>query len=115
MTNVELIVQEPNGKTCCPFNNCTNNGIISRDFTNGYGPVEYLCRFPEHGLYTFSVKLATPTEIEENPIGIDLMATTVRTTLYTNFGSKLQKEFVNVVQLSRSVRLVKVATIECKM
>ena len=41
-TNVELMVEEPNKETCFAFNNHSKiGGMMSRDFTGGYGPVEY--------------------------------------------------------------------------
>ncbi len=46
MTNIELVVVEPNGDICNPFQNQTKcGGLLSKEFTRGYGPVEYLVIF----------------------------------------------------------------------
>jgi len=39
-TNVELEIIEPNNEICNSFQNCTSGGgMMSRDFSGGYGPV----------------------------------------------------------------------------
>ena len=44
-TNVELVCEEPDGEMCYALkNHSRNGGLLSRDFTGGYGPVEYLVR-----------------------------------------------------------------------
>jgi len=58
MTDVELHVEEPSGEKCFSFHNKTSNGgMLSRDFSHGYGPEEYLIRTAEEGTYTISVRL----------------------------------------------------------
>jgi len=58
MTDVELEVTEPSGEKCTSFNNKTaNHGMMSRNFSHGYGPVEYLMRYAQAGIYHVSVKL----------------------------------------------------------
>ena len=40
--DVSLQVMEPSGEVCSPFHNHTRSGgVLSRDFTSGYGPVVY--------------------------------------------------------------------------
>ena len=40
LSNVELEVIEPNGQVANPFHNLTSNGgMLSKDFTGGYGPI----------------------------------------------------------------------------
>ena len=45
LTDVDLIIVEPSGEECYSYNNHTAiGGMLSRDFTHGYGPEEYLVR-----------------------------------------------------------------------
>jgi len=58
MTDVELHVREPSGERCfCFHNKTTDGGMLSRDFSHGYGPEEYLIRNARSGTYSISVKL----------------------------------------------------------
>eukprot|EP01107_Rhizomastix_libera_P013127 TRINITY_DN3499_c0_g1_i6.p1 TRINITY_DN3499_c0_g1~~TRINITY_DN3499_c0_g1_i6.p1 ORF type:complete len:218 (+),score=93.93 TRINITY_DN3499_c0_g1_i6:960-1613(+) len=58
MTDVEMIVSEPKEEICSVYHNHTTSGaILSREFTGGYGPVEYLVVKPMKGTYIVSLKL----------------------------------------------------------
>jgi len=58
MTDVELEIIEPNGEKCYSFHNKTKSGgMLSRNFTHGYGPQEYLIRSAEPGQYLIGVRL----------------------------------------------------------
>lgn len=51
-TDVDLWVTEPNQEKCMySYKNTTNGGRISNDFTQGYGPEEYLIRKAPKGRY----------------------------------------------------------------
>ena len=51
-TDVDLWVTEPNQEKCMySYKNTTNGGRISNDFTQGYGPEEYLIRKAPKGTY----------------------------------------------------------------
>lgn len=51
-TDVDLWVTEPNQEKCMySYKNTTNGGRISNDFTQGYGPEEYLIRKAPTGRY----------------------------------------------------------------
>jgi uncharacterized protein YfaP (DUF2135 family) len=51
-TDVDLWVTEPNREKCMySYKNTTNGGRISNDFTQGYGPEEYLIRKAPTGRY----------------------------------------------------------------
>ncbi|MFZ9613518.1 MAG: VIT domain-containing protein [Crocinitomicaceae bacterium] len=51
-TDVDLWVTEPDGEKCMYSYPLTNNGgRISNDFTQGYGPEEYMIRHAQHGTY----------------------------------------------------------------
>ena len=52
-TDVDLWVTEPNGEKCMySYKHTTNGGRISNDFTQGYGPEEYVIRKAPRGTYT---------------------------------------------------------------
>ena len=47
MSDIELIVTEPNGEKAYSMNNLTKiGGVVSRNFTSGHGPQEYLVTLP---------------------------------------------------------------------
>ena len=51
-TDIDLWVTEPSGeKAFYEHNRTTIGGLVSRDFTQGYGPEEYLVRRAAHGTY----------------------------------------------------------------
>ncbi|KAH3764444.1 Vault protein inter-alpha-trypsin domain protein [Pelomyxa schiedti] len=58
LADVDLIITEPSGETCYSFNNHTRfGGLLSRNFTGGYGPTEYLIKKAPPGPYNVQVKL----------------------------------------------------------
>ncbi len=58
LCDVELHVLEPSGVCCTPFNNLTPiGGLNGKNFTNGYGPNEYVLRRAISGTYRISAKL----------------------------------------------------------
>ncbi|KAH3714151.1 Vault protein inter-alpha-trypsin domain protein [Pelomyxa schiedti] len=58
MTDVDLIVEDPHGERCYPFQNHTRHGgLLSEDFTRGYGPVEYLIKEALPGPYKIFASL----------------------------------------------------------
>ena len=51
-TDIDLWVSEPDGEKCMySYQNTRNGGRISNDFTQGYGPEEYLIRKAPKGTY----------------------------------------------------------------
>ncbi len=51
-TDIDLWVTEPSGeKAMYNHNRTTIGGLVSRDFTGGYGPEEYMVRKAMHGMY----------------------------------------------------------------
>ena len=58
--DVELHCEEPTGERCNAFHNRTRiGGLLSKDFTGGYGPEEYLIRNAFNGTYLIYAKLST--------------------------------------------------------
>ncbi|KAH3742968.1 YfaP family protein [Pelomyxa schiedti] len=95
MTDVDLHVLEPSGEECTPFHNQTaHGGVMSEDFTRGYGPVEYAIKNAQPGAYgVFASVFYQPTSTKNNPV-------TVCVHVYTNFARPgLQKSTVNTAVL----------------
>jgi len=105
MTDVELLVIEPNGECCYSFNNKTSNkGMVSRNFTNGYGPQEYLVRHAVTGVYIVKVKLFASPETA--------YGTTVLVNIWTDFGRPVkEKESTCFVRLEKAKQVETVARI----
>jgi len=56
-TDIDLHVIEPSGeRVFYGHNRSTIGGLVSRDFTNGYGPEEYLLKKAMHGTYRIKAK-----------------------------------------------------------
>jgi len=108
LTDVDLYIVEPNGEVCYSFcNHSRNGGMMSRDFTEGYGPIEYLLKRAMKGKYLVKVKLFSAANIflsQDNPI-------VARVNIYSNIGSENEKEVITSVRLSQTKSLVEIATI----
>jgi len=104
-TDIELHVIEPTGDTCYSFHNKTKiGGMLSRDFTYGYGPEEYLLHRAIPGEYTIFAKLYSSIH---NP-----RATTVLLSITTNFGRpQHEKTIFTHAILDQPKLLVKIATV----
>eukprot|EP00727_Mastigamoeba_balamuthi_P010403 m51a1_g5986 hypothetical protein (760) ;mRNA; f:261791-271010 len=91
--DVDLHVTEPSGERCTPFSNQTGSrGVMSRDFTEGYGPIEYLARSAGKGKYSVAACLRSL------PPGSKSVVATVH--VYVDYGRQNQKVFVNSVVLA---------------
>eukprot|EP01114_Cavostelium_apophysatum_P023555 TRINITY_DN890_c0_g1_i4.p1 TRINITY_DN890_c0_g1~~TRINITY_DN890_c0_g1_i4.p1 ORF type:complete len:1759 (-),score=363.22 TRINITY_DN890_c0_g1_i4:29-5305(-) len=106
LINVELQCVEWNGDICNSFSNHSRNGgVLSKDFTGGYGPVEYLIRKGHSGKYSFSARLYSP---------ISLLAgsnVSVMVTITTNFGRPNEEERVAFFQLTEAQQRVEFAEV----
>jgi len=106
MVDVELQCVEPGGEICSSMHNRSKaGGILSKDFTAGYGPVEYMIRKARPGEYQFRVHLFSPTF---QTLG---GAITVRTVFYTNCGKLNEEERINIVRLSKPKETIQVGTV----
>eukprot|EP01124_Arcella_intermedia_P021407 TRINITY_DN2998_c0_g1_i4.p1 TRINITY_DN2998_c0_g1~~TRINITY_DN2998_c0_g1_i4.p1 ORF type:complete len:2001 (-),score=648.20 TRINITY_DN2998_c0_g1_i4:83-6085(-) len=106
MTDVELEVVEPSGERCYTFNNkTTSGGMISRNFSHGYGPQEYLLRSAPPGKYTINVKLFSSMS--------KVTGTTVWVWIWTNFAQpKLERRYIHGVRMEKDRTSKQVATIQ---
>jgi len=110
MTNLELSVKEPSpGELCNSFHNHTKlGGMVSRDFTQGYGPQEYLLKKAGKGTYEIYVELFSTT----NPVVLE-RGVTASVKIYTNYGRNSQKEIITTGILKDTRQKMLVALVDC--
>lgn len=85
-TDIDLWVTEPTGeKVYYGHNRSLTGGLVSCDFTGGYGPEEYMVRKARKGKYTIQAHFYGSRSVEV------LGAVTVQADVYTNFGRDGQK------------------------
>jgi tetratricopeptide (TPR) repeat protein len=106
-TDIDLWVIEPSGeKADYSHNRTTIGGLVSDDFTGGYGPEEYMVRRAMPGVYT----------VKANYYGSDavklLGAVTVQMDVFTNFGRENQQRKSVTVRLKEKEETVKIGEIE---
>lgn len=107
LTDIDLHVTEPSGEKAMYNHNLTTiGGIVSRDFTQGYGPEEYCLRKAMHGMY----------KIEANYYGSSaarLMGpVTVQATVITHFGRPNEQRKSLTLRLEDKKETVLVGEIE---
>jgi len=107
MTDIDLHVVEPSGERAFyGHNRTTIGGLVSRDFTQGYGPEEYCLRRATHGTY----------KIEANYFGSQaarLMGpVTVQAEIITHFGRPNEKRKSLTLRLVDQKETVAVGEVE---
>ena len=105
-TDIDLWVTEPSGEVCkYDHNRTTIGGLMSADFTQGYGPEEYCLRRLMPGQY----------KIQANLYGSGLQQiagpTTVQATVITDFGRPTEKRQALTLRLSSASEIVDVGTV----
>lgn len=108
-TDIDLHVKEPSGEEAFYGHNLTTiGGMVSKDFTQGYGPEEYCLRRAMPGVYT----------IETNYFGSrsqKLMGpVTVQATVITHFGRPDEKRESLTLRLSEQKETVEIGKITIK-
>ncbi len=106
LTDVDLWVTEPSGETCIYNHNRTAiGGLLSRDFTQGYGPEEYCLRRTMPGQY----------KIQANYYGSSQTSLvgpcTVHATVITNFARPDEKRETLTLRLDTTKQVVDVGTV----
>ena len=106
-TDIDLWVTEPSGeKAFYGHNRTTIGGLVSRDFTGGYGPEEYMVRRAANGMY----------KIEANYYGSRatrlIGAVTVQVDVFTNFGRRNESHKSLTVRLKEAKETVLIGQIE---
>ncbi|CAA9382923.1 MAG: hypothetical protein AVDCRST_MAG64-778 [uncultured Phycisphaerae bacterium] len=105
-TDIDLWVTEPTGEVCKYDHSRTAiGGLMSDDFTDGYGPEEYCLRRFVPGKY----------KIQANFYGSGLQQlagpTTVQATVITNFGRPNEKRQALTVRLASRQEVVDIGTV----
>ena len=109
LTDVDLWVTEPSGEKCFYGHNRTIiGGMVSRDFTQGYGPEEYCLRRAMPGEYVIQCNYYGSSQISlAGP-------TTVQATVITHFGRPDEKREGLTVRLSKQKDVVDLGKIVLK-
>jgi hypothetical protein len=96
LTDVDLHVFEPTGEHAYYHHNLTQmGGLVSRDFTQGYGPEEYVLRRALPGKYI--VKAHYYGSSQQTVSG----ACTVIVTVFTNYGRKNENKQILTLRLEQ--------------
>lgn len=107
MTDMDLWVMEPSGEKAYYSNPRTRiGGLVSRDFTRGYGPEEYMIRKAKTGSY----------EIKTNFFGSTTQkiagAVTLQVDIFTNYGRDDEKRRSVTLRLKENKETFTVAEVE---
>jgi tetratricopeptide (TPR) repeat protein len=101
--DMDLWVTDPAGEKCFYEHKLTRNGgKISDDFTQGYGPEEFMIRKAIPGEYVVHVNyFGTSSQAVLAPVNLHV-------TFYTNYGSSNQKQQDVVLRLMNAKEVVEV-------
>ena len=107
LTDMDLWVIEPSGEKAFYGNRLTTiGGAVSRDFTDGYGPEEYLLKKGMHGVY----------KIQANYYGSQapslVGAVTLQVEIFTNYGRPNEKRKAITLRLTEKKEVITVGEIE---
>ena len=106
-TDIDLHVIEPSGERAYySHNRTTIGGLVSKDFTRGYGPEEYLVRKAMHGVYTIQAKYYGSSSAKL------LGAVTLRVDIFTDFGGDDEQHRSITLRLKEKKDIVPVGKIE---
>jgi len=107
MTDIDLHVIEPAGEECYYGKKTTTyGGQLSRDFTQGYGPEEYMCRRAPHGKYKIRAKYFASHQ--QSLAG----GTTILLSIFTNYSRKDEQSQMITIRLQTNADIVDVGEIE---
>ncbi|MCX6555726.1 MAG: DUF2135 domain-containing protein, partial [Candidatus Aminicenantes bacterium] len=107
MTDIDLWVTEPTEEKAFYSHNRTSiGGMVSKDFTDGYGPEEYLIHKAKHGVY----------KIEADYYGSHsnrmIGPVTVQVDVFTDWGRPNEKKKSLTLRLVESKEVVTIGEIE---
>jgi len=107
LTDMDLWVIEPSREKAFYSNRMTTiGGAVSRDFTDGYGPEEYLLKKGMHGVY----------KIQSNYYGSRapalVGAVTLQVEIFTNYGRPNEKRKAITLRLTEKQEVITVGEIE---
>ncbi len=106
-TDIDLWVIEPSGEQVdYSHNRSVIGGLISDDFTGGYGPEEYMVRRAMPGVYKIKAHFYGSRSVEL------LGSVTVQADIFTNFGRPSQKRESLTFQLKQKEDVYEMGEIE---
>jgi hypothetical protein len=106
-TDIDLWVTEPSGeKAFYQHNRTTIGGLVSCDFTQGYGPEEYMVRRAAHGMYKINANFygSRSTRL--------LGPVTVQVDVLTNFGRANEQRKSLTLRLTEAKETFRIGEIE---
>ena len=107
MTDIDLWVIEPSGeKVDYSHNRSVIGGLLSNDFTGGYGPEEYMVRRAMPGVYGIKAHYYGSSSVEL------LGSVTVQVDVYTNYGREDQQRQSLTFQLKTTQDVYEIGEIE---
>ncbi len=107
LTDIDLHVIEPTQEEAFYSHNRTSiGGLVSRDFTNGYGPEEYLIRKARPGKYL--VKVNYYGSQAQTLLG----AVTIQVTIFTGYGCENEQKKSVTMRLTDRKEMITVVEVE---
>jgi hypothetical protein len=105
-TDMDLHVIEPSGEEAFYGHNLTTiGGLVSRDFTQGYGPEEYVIHHAMPGVYKIKVKYYGSRQ--QNLMG----PVTVSANVITNYGRSDEKHQLLTLRLTEAKDMMEIGSI----
>lgn len=105
-SDMDLWVTDPYGEKCAYDNTLTHiGGAISRDFTGGYGPEEFLIKQAVNGTYKIQANYYGSTE--QTLIG----PTTIYLDIYTRFSDNKEKKETITLRLTENKEIIDIGQI----
>ncbi|MDR2949444.1 MAG: DUF2135 domain-containing protein [Prevotella sp.] len=105
-SDMDLWVTDPYGEKCAYDNTLTHiGGAISRDFTGGYGPEEFLIKQAVNGMYKIQANYYGSTE--QTLIG----PTTIYLDIYTRFSDNKEKKETITLRLTENKEIIDIGQI----
>ena len=105
-SDMDLWVTDPYGEKCAYDNTLTHiGGAISRDFTGGYGPEEFLIKQSVNGTYQIQANYYGSTE--QTLIG----PTTIYLDIYTRFSDNKEKKETITLRLTENKEIIDIGQI----
>jgi hypothetical protein len=106
-TDIDLHVIEPSGEEASyNHNRTTIGGRVSRDFTAGYGPEEYMLRKAMTGSYKVKAKYYGSNSVKL------LGGVTVQVNVFTHFGRPEQRRKSITVRLTEAKEMITIGELE---
>ena len=105
-TDIDLWIIEPSGEKCFYSHpRTTIGGLMTKDFTGGYGPEEYNIRNAMPGRYTVMANFYGSSQ--QRLTG----GTTVQATIITNYGRPNEKRQAITLRLTQNKEVIDIGTI----